>query len=138
MSSNGLPFYYLAAHTGNAGMGLTMQGTDVAAVIKKISESANDDDLMTALHDLPAWPYPRGEFHDWVTVLDRFDDVLGDIIASYDLAKLQTNDFTPKTKELLLEVLRVTRLLLENCTSRKLYSSYDVSCQRVLVWLVRI
>ena len=63
-------------------------------------------------------------------VLDRFDDVLADIIQSYDLAKLQTNDFTPKTKDLLLGILRVTRLLLENCTSRKLYASYDVSPTR--------
>lgn len=60
-------------------------------------------------------------------MLDRFDDVLANVIQSYELGKLQTNDFTPKTKELLLGILRVTRLLLENCTSRKLYSSYDVS-----------
>lgn len=55
------------------------------------------------------------------------------MVQSYELAKLQTNDFTPKTKELLLSILRWTRQLLENCTSRKLFSSYDVSALATLV-----
>jgi len=79
------------------------------------------------INDLTVWRYQRGDLHAWVPALDRFDDVLANIVQSYDLGKLQTNDFTPKTKELLLGILRITRMMLENCTSRKLYASYEVS-----------
>lgn len=103
------------------------QPSDVAAVVDKIANSTKDDDIIPILNDLPAWRYQRADLHAWVPALDRFDDVLANIIQSYDLGKLQTNDFTPKTKELLLGILRLTRLMLENCTSRKLYASYDVS-----------
>jgi len=103
------------------------QPSDVAAVVDKIATSTNDDDIIPILNDLPTWRYQRADLHAWVPALDRFDDVLANIIQSYDLGKLQTNDFTPKTKELLLGILRLTRMMLENCTSRKLYASYEVS-----------
>lgn len=89
--------------------------------------SADADDLVTVLKDLPTWRYPRSDLNAWIPALDRFDTVLAEIISSYEVAKIQANDFTPKTQQLVLEILRVQRLLLENCTSRKLFSSYDVS-----------
>jgi E3 ubiquitin-protein ligase HUWE1 len=76
---------------------------------------------------LDVWRYPRGDLHSWIPALDRFDTLLAEVIESYEIHKLQTNDFTPKTKELVLEVLRMQRLLLEHCTNRKLFASYDVS-----------
>ncbi|ODN73426.1 hypothetical protein L202_07951 [Cryptococcus amylolentus CBS 6039] len=97
---------------------------DVAALINKIS-SASDEEIAEVLEQFQAWRYPRGDLHTWVLVLDRFDEILAGVIQNYDLTKLQLNDFTPKTKKLLLEVLRVQRLLLENCTNRKLFNSYD-------------
>ncbi|KAK8853332.1 hypothetical protein IAR55_004036 [Kwoniella newhampshirensis] len=97
---------------------------DVAALIERIS-AASDQDLVHVLQQFQSWRYPRGDLHAWIPVLDRSDSILEDIIKSYDLTKLQVNDFTPKTKELLLEVLRVQKLLLENCTNRKLFASYD-------------
>ena len=60
-------------------------------------------------------------------MLDKFDAILEEATDSYELSKLQQNDFTPNTKQTLLQVLRFLRLLLENCTQRKLFSSYDVS-----------
>ncbi|WVQ77455.1 hypothetical protein IAR50_007141 [Cryptococcus sp. DSM 104548] len=97
---------------------------DVAALITKIS-SASDEAIAEVLEQFQVWRYPRGDLHTWVLVLDRFDEILAGVIQNYDLTKIQLNDFTPKTKTLLLEVLRVQRLLLENCTNRKLFNSYD-------------
>ena len=97
-------------------------------LIEQISK-ASEDDLPAVLSSFRIWRYPRGDLHGWVPVLDHFDTILEGIITSYDLDKIQTNDFTPKTKELLLDILRVHKLLLENCTSRKLFASYDVSHQ---------
>ena len=47
-------------------------------------------------------------------------------ICEYNVAKLQLNQFLEGTKELLSEILHFERLLLENSTDRKTFSSYDV------------
>lgn len=64
--------------------------------------------------------------------MDKFDEALEGIIKSYDLSKPQNNPFTPKDRELVLEILRVQRILMESCTSRKLFSSYDVSLELLI------
>ena len=51
---------------------------------------------------------------------------MDEIIIEYNVAKLQLNPFAEGTKELLSEILRFERLLLENSTNRKTFSSYDV------------
>jgi len=48
------------------------------------------------------------------------------IIDEYNIDKLQLKPFSSETKELLSEILRFERLLLENSTNRKTFSSYDV------------
>jgi len=106
------------------------QAQDVLTLIDRIS-NASEQDLPVILAGFQPWRYARGDLHAWVPVLDRFDAILADIISSYDLSKVQVNEFTPKTKELVLDILRVQRLLLENCTSRKLFASYDVSVSRI-------
>ncbi|OCF61440.1 hypothetical protein L486_01088 [Kwoniella mangroviensis CBS 10435] len=97
---------------------------DVLALAESIV-NAPEDGLTQVLQTFDCWKYPRGDLHTWVDVLDRFDSILEEQCKSYELEKLQTNDFTPKTKDLILQILRVQRLLMENCTSRKLFSSYD-------------
>ena len=82
---------------------------------------------MSALKRLNHWRYPRSDLNVWAAVLDRFDAALAEITDEYELSKLQMKAFTPETKELVMEILRVERMLLENCTNRKLFSSYDVS-----------
>ena len=49
------------------------------------------------------------------------------IIREYNVEKLQLTPFSDAAKELLSEILRFERLLLENSTNRKTFSSYDVS-----------
>lgn len=102
------------------------QPRDVAALVDRILQ-ASDQELVPVLGEFQIWRYPRGDLHAWIPILDRFDAILGETVESYELSKLQANDFTPKTKEILLEILRVQKLLLENCTNRKLFASYDVS-----------
>lgn len=102
------------------------QPRDGSVLVKSILQ-ASDQDLVLVLRRFQVWRYPRGDLHAWIPVLDRFDAILAETTDSYDLSRLQTNAFTPKTKELLLEVLRVIKLLLESCTNRKLFASYDVS-----------
>jgi E3 ubiquitin-protein ligase HUWE1 len=63
----------------------------------------------------------------WYSVLDRFDDILGQMIKEYHSDDLQMTPFTPSDKELIMQILRFERMLLDNSTTRKLFNSYDVS-----------
>jgi hypothetical protein len=45
-------------------------------------------------------------------------------------AGIQVKDFSPLDKDVIQEILRLQKLFLENGTSRKLFSSYDVSSFR--------
>lgn len=72
--------------------------------------------------------------HSWVPITKKFIAILERMRDSYGLGngsktscKIQLNDFTPKDKELITEILRFIRLLMENSTSRKLFDGYDVS-----------
>jgi E3 ubiquitin-protein ligase HUWE1 len=99
-------------------------------VLAEAIVKSETDDLVAILASVPSWRYPRHDLNAWVDVLDKLDEVLAEVITSYDIAKIQVNPFTPKTKELVLQILRFQKLLLENCTSRKLFASYDVSPTR--------
>jgi E3 ubiquitin-protein ligase HUWE1 len=63
----------------------------------------------------------------WYSVLDRFDDILAQMIKDYNSDDLQMTPFTPSDKELIIQILRFERMLLDNSTTRKLFNSYDVS-----------
>lgn len=82
--------------------------------------------MSALLQTVPEWPWPRGDLHSWIKVLNKFDAILERVVGEYDLKRLQVNEFTPRTRELVLEILRFEKLLLERCTSRKVFASYDV------------
>ncbi|GAA5975362.1 hypothetical protein JCM5350_006450 [Sporobolomyces pararoseus] len=74
------------------------------------------------------WTWPRTDMQHWIYPLNRFDEILEQIIKDYDLSDMQhcqTNDFTPRTKELLLSILKFQKLLLENSTNRKIFNGFD-------------
>ena len=64
--------------------------------------------------------------HHWVPVLDKFDAVLEKKIKEYDVSNVQVIEFNDEDKALLLEILRVEKLIMDNATSRKIFASYDV------------
>ncbi|EMS22762.1 E3 ubiquitin-protein ligase HUWE1 [Rhodotorula toruloides NP11] len=88
-------------------------------------------------HELPSlvqpllehgWEWPKTDLQHWVYPLNRFDEILENVIRDYDLGSMehcQTNEFTPRTKELLLSVLGFQKLLLENSTNRKIFNGFD-------------
>ena len=84
------------------------------------------DDRAECLSKVDSWKWPRSDLNSWIKVLNKFDAVLEEIIRDYDIDRLQVNEFTPRTKATLCEILRFERLLLENSTNRKMFNSYDV------------
>lgn len=106
-----------------------------------------EDELAALLDGIRYWNWPRTDLHYWIKPLNRFDQILEDACRLYDIGscavprlphvrgerdrdaskdKVQQNEFTPRTKNVILSILRFTRLLLDNATNRKLYASFDV------------
>lgn len=93
---------------------------------------------MEILKSVNAWRWPRSDLNAWIKVLNKLDDVMDEVIREYNVEKLQLEPFSPFKKELLSEILRFERLLLENSTNRKTFSSYDVRSFIVLFLRVLI
>ncbi|GAA5889291.1 hypothetical protein JCM6882_000697 [Rhodosporidiobolus microsporus] len=101
----------------------------IAAFIKAL-QTVPQDELPQLLRPVVAegWQWPRTDLQHWIYPLNRFDEILETVIRDYDLADtkhLQTNDFTPRTKELVLGVLAFQKVLLENSTNRKIFMGFD-------------
>lgn len=78
------------------------------------------------LEPVTVWTYPRGDLTNWVPVLDAFDEALEGLITLRAVVSLRPEPFTKTEKDVILHVLRLLKLLLVNCTNRKLFASYDV------------
>ncbi|KAI9228077.1 MAG: hypothetical protein DHS80DRAFT_8321, partial [Piptocephalis tieghemiana] len=100
----------------------------IAGIIRSIS-STNDQAQLNLLirEQLPAWKHARGDMFHWVPVLDHFDHLLSQFISTYHLGSPSkpTSPFSPSDRALLLSILEFTRLLVENCTNRNIYNSYE-------------
>ncbi|KAF9012343.1 hypothetical protein BDQ17DRAFT_1232733 [Cyathus striatus] len=96
----------------------------VADLIAKLFSTPTDQ-LANVLGEIDSWKWPRSDLNAWIKVLNKFDGVLEDIIQGYDVNTLQLKPFSSASKKLVSEILRFERLLLENSTNRKTFSSYD-------------
>lgn len=130
------------------------QNPRVVELIKAFT-SLPEDELTATLEatNLEGWQWPRSDLTFWIPVLNRFDGILETVIKSYDLRGtwsrkekdaegkeikedpavearrlgVQMNPFTPRTKRTVVAIFEFEKLLLENCTNRKMFASYDVS-----------
>ncbi|CBQ69976.1 related to E3 ubiquitin protein ligase TOM1 [Sporisorium reilianum SRZ2] len=103
---------------------LAAAAPEVVALQDRITKSS-DDELPAVLDSISEWCWPRGDLYYWTGVLNRFDTILENVCRDYDVSNIQVNHFTPLTKRLVVSLLRFSRLLIENCTNRKLYSSFE-------------
>ncbi|KFY22750.1 hypothetical protein V493_06345 [Pseudogymnoascus sp. VKM F-4281 (FW-2241)] len=102
--------------------------------------------LPQALADFPTrWPFPRGDLYHWIPLLNRFDSDLETFCTTYELNKgpqvkdfgcelLQKGGATAEQiseaglgpegdREVIERILHFSRILLENCGNRSIYSS---------------
>lgn len=77
---------------------------------------------------LGRWPFPKSDLFHWVPLLDCFDQMLEGVIEQFwsKETNLQQKPLTETIQRLVMRILEFTRLLLENCSSRNIYASYDV------------
>jgi E3 ubiquitin-protein ligase HUWE1 len=80
-----------------------------------------------------SWPFTKVDLYHFIPLLDRLDEQLESVIELHGFSAdctIQSIPFDPQTKQLVLCIVRFSRLLLENATNRSLYSSQDAS----VVW----
>lgn len=74
------------------------------------------------------WDFEKGDFHHWVDLFNHFDSYFEKYIKPRKDLLLE-DDFLdsdqPFPKEAVLQILRVTRIILENCTNKHFFSSYE-------------
>ncbi|RKP05319.1 hypothetical protein THASP1DRAFT_19951 [Thamnocephalis sphaerospora] len=85
-----------------------------------------ESELATELNALAEWPLARSDLFHWVVVLDRFDSILERVVRDYELDKhVQRRSFSTADQRITRGVLWFSRLLVENCTNRNIYNSYE-------------
>lgn len=109
-----------------------LQHPQVATLIAELLATSTDD-LPKFLGPITTWRWPRSDLNAWIKVLNKLDTVLEDLIREYDIDSLQVKPFTQHVKDIILEILKFERLLLENSTNRKMFNSYDVCVSAPLV-----
>ncbi|RLN36122.1 E3 ubiquitin-protein ligase UPL1-like [Panicum miliaceum] len=85
------------------------------------------EDVELPLKDF-AWEFDKGDFHHWVDLFNHFDSFFESYIKSRKDLQLE-DDFLdvdpPFPREAVLQILRVSRIILENCTNRHFYSFFE-------------
>ncbi|KAF9362900.1 hypothetical protein BGX34_005286 [Mortierella sp. NVP85] len=93
-------------------------------LIKTLKECP-ESDIATHIEAVLEWTWPRGDLFHWVAVLNRFDDMLDHLCKTHDMKKAQPKELSDENRRLTLAILGFSRMLLENCTNRNLYASYE-------------
>ncbi|OVA20116.1 Ubiquitin-associated domain/translation elongation factor EF-Ts [Macleaya cordata] len=74
------------------------------------------------------WEFDKGDFHHWVDLFNHFDSFFEKHIKSRKDLHVEDNILAvdpPFPRGPVLRVLRVIRIILENCTNKHFYSSYE-------------
>lgn len=74
------------------------------------------------------WDFEKGDFHHWVDLFNHFDAFFEKHIKPRKDLLLEDNFLgadPPFPREAVLQILRVIRIILENCTNKHFYSIYE-------------
>ncbi|KAK4491779.1 hypothetical protein RD792_002554 [Penstemon davidsonii] len=75
-----------------------------------------------------SWEFDKGDFHNWVDLFNHFNTFLEKYIKPRRDLQLE-DDFVesdpPFPRDAILQILRVIRIILENCTNKHFYGSYE-------------
>ncbi|KAL8462223.1 hypothetical protein ACS0TY_033325 [Phlomoides rotata] len=75
-----------------------------------------------------SWEFDKGDFHHWVDLFNHFDTFFEKYIKPRKDLQLEDNFLEsdpPFPRDAVLQILRVIRVILENCTNKHFYSSYE-------------
>ncbi|KAI3466413.1 hypothetical protein Pfo_023076 [Paulownia fortunei] len=75
-----------------------------------------------------SWEFDKGDFHHWVDLFNHFDTFFEKFIKSRKDLQLEETFLEsdpPFPRDSVLQILRVIRIILENCTNKHFYSSFE-------------
>ncbi|BFI34167.1 E3 ubiquitin-protein ligase HUWE1 [Marchantia polymorpha subsp. ruderalis] len=75
-----------------------------------------------------SWDYEKGDFYHWVDLLNHFESFFEKYVKPRKDLQLDGNFLEEENqfpKEAVLQILRVTRIVLENCMNKFLYNSNE-------------
>ncbi|KAH6778608.1 LOW protein: E3 ubiquitin ligase-like protein [Perilla frutescens var. frutescens] len=75
-----------------------------------------------------SWEFDKGDFHHWVDLFNHFDTFFEKFIKPRKDLQLEDSFLEsdpPFPWDAVLQILRVIRVILENCTNKHFYSSYE-------------
>lgn len=103
----------------------------VTNYITNLLKQETNTDFTSKLQELiQSWPVieEKTDLFHWTDLLNRFDEQLESVLSRHiPVGKLQTAPFSEEDRKLVLGILEFSRILLETCSSRNIYNSYDVS-----------
>ncbi|KAL5054744.1 hypothetical protein RYX36_035426, partial [Vicia faba] len=75
-----------------------------------------------------AWEFDKGDFHHRVDLFNHFDSFFEKFVKPHKDLQID-DDFLdsdpPFPKEVVIQILRVIRIILDNCINKHFYSSYE-------------
>lgn len=84
------------------------------------------DRLPDALDEFSkVWGRPRGDLCLWISVLNRHDDILKDMVTKYELDqdKIKPQPFDPEDEKLISAIFNFTAFILSNSSNRGIFAS---------------
>ncbi|KAJ4829060.1 E3 ubiquitin- protein ligase upl1 [Turnera subulata] len=110
------------------------RSSEVPPKIKSFIDNVTSTPLECIEEPLKAfvWEFDKGDFHHWVDLFNHFDSFFEKHIKPRKDLQVEDNFLEsdpPFPREAVLQILRVIRVILENCTNKHFYSSYEhLSC----------
>lgn len=99
---------------------------DCAELIEKLV-GLNHDELLDTLTKINTWTVGKCELYHWVSVLDKFDEILGEACSTVEGHQWYYKvDKDSKLRDLVLGILNFTALLIEYSCSRHIYNRYKL------------
>ncbi|PWA88758.1 HECT domain-containing protein [Artemisia annua] len=74
------------------------------------------------------WDFDKGDFHHWVDLFNHFDTFFEKFIKPRKDLHVEDNFLecdAPFPREAVLQILRVVRIVLDNCSNKHFYSTYE-------------
>ncbi|TIB37190.1 hypothetical protein E3P86_02254 [Wallemia ichthyophaga] len=92
-------------------------------------EKCTDEEMAAHLEDFKEWVWPKGDLYAYIGVLNRLDGTLEKITNDFNLKSagygVQDKLFDASSKRLINAVLRFLKLLIDNCSNRKIFNSVE-------------
>eukprot|EP00455_Lapot_gusevi_P029612 TRINITY_DN31719_c0_g1_i1.p2 TRINITY_DN31719_c0_g1~~TRINITY_DN31719_c0_g1_i1.p2 ORF type:complete len:121 (-),score=17.83 TRINITY_DN31719_c0_g1_i1:3-365(-) len=87
----------------------------VDPLVQKFNPELSESQLLSTLQSIRVWEFGKTHLYYWIEILDRFDDILAAAKSSINV----------DNRELVLQILRFTAILIRNSSNPEIYNSLE-------------